>query len=164
MILGLYSLYDGFLVPLLSSPNKGIILRLRFRQLFAVHSPGIGYPSSGKLHQVSQPSLSGGFIGLSAQLIVARIREEARKVSFILPCRGYHGGTIPTRCCQDFIGDVDVVTWSLLPIFLCFFGTFLKFFVIFFVRHDNDLMLVEMPTRVTNIAGITPATFKFVNY
>ena len=24
--------------------------------------------------------------------------------------------------------------------------------------------LVEMPTRVTNIAGITPATFKFVNY
>ena len=24
--------------------------------------------------------------------------------------------------------------------------------------------LIEMPTRVTNIAGITPATFKFVNY
>jgi len=24
--------------------------------------------------------------------------------------------------------------------------------------------LVDMPTRVTNIAGITPATFKFVNY
>ena len=24
--------------------------------------------------------------------------------------------------------------------------------------------LVEMSTRVTNIAGITPATFKFVNY